>query len=175
MRGCGHVGAVLQAGAHLEALVEREVGVEHVEAAVVGVAARRDVPRRRGTARSWPPPPGRATTRGATTRWATNQWSRPSTSTAPRSTGSCIAGVGAEAGLVAGAAERAAQVAAEEAERRDRLAGPPGGGDDGAGLGVGAHHHAVARQRARLAPGLTLRDRQPTPLRSRRPRSRSWR
>ena len=38
-------------------------------------------------------------------------------------------GVGAQAGLVAGAAERAAQVAAEEPQRRDRVAGPAGGGD----------------------------------------------
>ncbi len=60
------------------------------------------------------------------TRWATNQWRRPSSEHRAEvdGNGQCVA---ADAGgLVAGAAEGAAQVAAEQAERRDR-AGRPGG------------------------------------------------
>ena len=53
---------------------------------------------------------------------------------------------------VAPAAERPAQVAAEQAERRDRVPGPPGGLDDGPGLGVGSHDHAVGGQQARASP-----------------------
>ena len=50
-------------------------------------------------------------------------------------------------GLVALPADRAAQIAAQEPERRYRLAGAPGRFDDGSGFGVGMHEHAVGGQR----------------------------
>ena len=58
--------------------------------------------------------------------------------------------------LVAAAAERAAQVAAEEAERRERPVLAPRLGEDGTGLGVGPDDDAVVGQRARRAPRFAL-------------------
>ena len=66
--------------------------------------------------------------------------------------------VRAEAGLVASPAEGAAEITAEEPERRDLLPCPPGGGDHGPGLGVGAHDHPVLRQRSRAPPVPALLD-----------------
>ena len=159
--GVRHVGAVLEPGAHLEALVEGEVGVEHVEATVVGVAARRDVPvaevlgvhRRHHAA----PPPAVAGHEvgdepvqppvdedGAEVDRQLHR-RRPSAGV-PRRRCRRACGTGRRRGARAAGPGSPARRAAVTIVAR---------------LGVGAHHHAVSGQRPGLAPGLTLRDRQP--------------
>ena len=98
------------------------------------------------------------------TRWATNQWRRPSTSTAPRSTGSCTA-----------SAERSR--ASSPRPPRVRHRSPPS--RPSGGTGSPARRAALTtpgpRRRDRtttpsaaaapvVAPRLTLRDRHPAPL-----------
>jgi hypothetical protein len=60
---------------------------------------------------------------------------------------------------ITGAPERAAQVAAEQPERRRFDTSHAGSGDDRSRLGVGRHLDAVVGQRGDNTPRLTLADR----------------
>ena len=124
--GWGRWVPVGQPAPGLQPVAERQVAVGDVEQAVVGVRPGAEVPRRPATGRSWPRRPGPATT-------TAGRRGGPRTSAAARRRRTDAEvdreghGLGGpEAGLVAAAAEGAAQVAAEQPERR-AAAGRPGG------------------------------------------------
>ena len=149
----GQVGPGGEPPPGLQPLAERQPAVGHVEQAVVGVRLGPEVPGAQPLGvhhrhHATPPPRAPGDHVGHEPVLA-------AVDERPTQVDREAHGLGRpEPRRVAGTAERAAQVAAEQPEHGQRLPRPPGRLDHGAGGGVGADHHAVGRQGAGAAPGL---------------------